>query len=99
MKMFCVVYDSYFDSSIADVFKQAGITTYMKFHDTTGKDVPSQAMVATLRLGGESKVFALFMPVRDEEIPNLLQIARELKEKYPTVGLAAFTFPLEELVL
>ncbi len=33
------------------------------------------------------------------EIPKLIQIVRDLKTEYPPAGLAAFTFPLEELVL
>jgi hypothetical protein len=51
-------------------------------------------MPGALRSPGKDKLFALFTPVSDEEIPNLLEIVRELKAEYQFVALRAFTFPL-----
>ena len=99
MKMFCVVYESIFDDPITGLFKRAGISTYMKFHNTTGEDAPSKALMGTLGPSKDEELLAAFMPVPDGEILKLIQIVRELKAEYPSVGIGAFTFPLEELVL
>jgi len=96
MKMLIVVYADYFDVSITNAFKQAGCKSYMKLHDATGEDELSEARLGTQ--GASDKLKSLFIPVPDEEIPRLLEIVRGLKAKYPTVGLRAFTFPLEESV-
>jgi hypothetical protein len=98
MKMFFVVYEEYFDDRVTHAFKQAGMQTYMKFHDTTGKDAPSKASPGILHSSREDKLFSLLMPVPDEEILHLVEIVRKLKAEYPIVGIRAFTFPLEEVV-
>ncbi len=100
MKMFCAVYESLFDDPITDVFKRAGIVgTYMKFHNTTGEDASTKAILGSLGPSKDEELFAAFMPVPDGEISKPIQVVRDLKTEYSPVGLAAFTFPLEELVL
>jgi len=87
MKMFFVGYDEYFDDTVTNAFKQAGCESYLKLYDGKTKET---------RSSGNAN--ALFMPVSDEEIPHLVEIVRELKAKYPTVNLRAFTFPVEECI-
>lgn len=83
MKMLFIGYDDYFDTPIADAFKQAGCTSYLKLSKGTR---PS------------GKANALFVPASEDDLPGLLEILRGLKVQYPTVGLKAFTFPLEECI-
>ena len=68
---------------ITDTFVRAGCQSYLKLYKGTW---PS----------GEAN--ALFVPIPDEELPNLLKVLGELKAQYPTIGLRAFTFSLEECV-
>ncbi|HEY3277140.1 MAG TPA: hypothetical protein VGJ94_11005 [Syntrophorhabdaceae bacterium] len=97
MKMFVIVYVDYLDESVTNEFKQAGYTSYMKFHGLTGEDEKYEAMIGSP--GSHGKIKSLFIHATDEKIPHLLDIVKKLKERYPTCGFRAFTFPLEEYAL
>lgn len=68
---------------ITGAFVRAGCKSYLELNKGTR---PS------------GKANALFVPVPDEELPNLLKVLAELKAQYPTIGLRAFTSPLDECI-
>ncbi|HOD99396.1 MAG TPA: hypothetical protein PLU95_08795 [Syntrophales bacterium] len=96
MKMLCVIYADYFDQTITEIFKQAGCKRYIKLHDETGEDESYDARLGSHTAAGKLKT--IFMDAPDEEITRLLDIVRRLKADYPSVGMRAFTFPIEEFI-
>ncbi len=97
MKMFAFVYADYFDSMITTTFKQAGYSSYIKVHNMTGEYEGLESR--TEGPGSHGGLKSLLIPVPDEQISHLLDIVRNMKKQFPGLGLGAFTFPLEEVVV
>ncbi len=97
MKMFVFVYADYFDSTITTTFKQAGYSSYIKVHNMTGEYEGLESR--TGGPGSHGGLKSLLIPVPDEQISHLLDIVRNMKKEFPGLGLGAFTFPLEQVVV
>ena len=96
MKMFLVVYEEYLDENTTASFKQAGFKAYTKMHDVTGEGEKHLPRLGNRK--GPGKNHTLSFAVPDEEVPRLLGVVQNLRERYPTAGFRAFTFPLEQCV-
>jgi len=97
MKMFALLYVDYLDETVTDTFKRAGYRSYMKFHDLTGEDENYEPMIGTH--GAPGKLKSLFIHAPDKEAPHLLDIVKDLKQRYPIAGFRAFAFPIEKYCL
>ncbi len=96
MKMFVFVYADYFEDTVTTTFKQAGYNSYLKVHNMTSEYQGLESMTGR---GGQGGTKSLWIPVPDEKISQLLDIVRNLRKEYHSVGFGAFTFQLEELVV
>jgi hypothetical protein len=97
MKMFVFVYADYFEGTATTTFKQAGYDSYISFHNMTSKYEGLEPRTKGPGSNGGTK--ALWIPVPDEKASQLIDIVRNLRKEYPTVGFGAFTFQLEEFVV
>ena len=97
MKMFVFVYADYFEVTATTRFKQAGYNSYMKVHNMTSEYEGLESRAEGPGSHGGTK--SLWIPVPDEKISHLLDIVRNLRKEFPTVGFGAFTFQLEEVVV
>jgi len=94
MKMFNFIYPDYFDERVTEVFKKAGYDHYTKVHGTTGHGEETGPKLGTFYAPGRNNI--LYIGVPDEEIPNLLEVVRELRREFPDAGFRAFTYQMEE---
>jgi hypothetical protein len=97
MKMFLVVYENYLDESTTDTFREAGFKAYTKIHDVTGEGEKHRPRLGN-RNKGPGRNNTLSFAVADQEIPQLVEVVQRLKERFPTAGFRAFTFPLEQCI-
>lgn len=96
MKMFIFIYPDYFDTHITSEFKQAGYKNYTKVHGTTGEGDESEPKLGSSYAPGRNNLLTMAVP--DKEIPQLLEIVRRLRGKYPNAGFRAFTHWLDECI-
>lgn len=96
MKMFFVVYAEASDESITAAFKNSGFTSYTKMHGATGEGKESEPKLGTHYWPGKNNTLLLAVP--DEDIEQLIDLVRKLKNDNPRAGVRAFTLPLEECV-
>lgn len=94
MKMFLVIYGTESDDIIVDAFKKSGFRAYTKICGLLGEGEQSDPKLGTHYWPGTNN--SLLLAVRDENIPPLCDLVRQLKTEHPRAGLRAFTFPLEE---
>ena len=97
MKMFVFIFADYFEGTITTTFKQAGYNSYFKVHNMTSEYEGLERRTGEAGSHGGTK--SLWIPVPDEKISHLLDIVRNLRKEYPSIGFGAFTFQLEELVV
>jgi hypothetical protein len=96
MKMFALVYADYIDESIIKLFKEANYKHYTKVRGTTGEGKETGPKLDTSDAPCKNNI--LYIAVPDEEISKLLEIVRKLKRDFPSEGLRAFTYQLEECI-
>ena len=96
MKMVFVVYSQAADYDVISAFKKTGIRGYTKMEKACGEGVETEPKLHTHTWPGENCV--LFVALKENELPEITELIRRLKQEHPRAGLKAFILPMEEII-
>jgi nitrogen regulatory protein PII len=96
MKMVFVVYSRAADYDVMDAIRRSGIKGYTKVEKACGEGVETEPKLQTHTWPGENCV--LFLALKDEEMPPVLEVIRTIKQVHPRSGIKAFVLPMEQIV-
>ncbi|MCX7635873.1 MAG: hypothetical protein N2Z74_09070 [Syntrophales bacterium] len=96
MKMLIIVYSAAADYDVLTRLKSLGINGYTKLKEAAGEGKETEPKLGTHCWPGANNV--LYVAVRDEDVPRMKEVIRQLKAGHPRAGVKAFILPMEEII-
>jgi nitrogen regulatory protein PII len=96
MKMFLIVYSQAADYEVLKRLKETGVRGYTKLTEASGEGTETEPKLGTHTWPGENNV--LYIAVREDEVPAIADLIRQLKKEHPRAGVKGFVLPMEEII-
>lgn len=95
MKMLMIVYNNAIGDEVMETLNACNVTGYTMWDKVYGKGAISGTHLGTDIWPGENSALLIALP--EEKANTLLAEIKELRAKLGSLGLKAFTWPLEEV--